>query len=321
MQEAVLSSTTPTKSASVIDSSFLDVNFDRRDFHKLTLGLLAGVMGLRTQRGKAGELDTPRSDRKSGSIIIVGGNTTPAKIIDEICVRGTSASGAFNLLIVPTSEKNEKEHQISLTLWRKNVSDRVKGGIVNLFHTNDRRQANDHEYVAPIRDATALWFPGGDQELVAEAYAGTLAWQEFMNVLFRRGLIAGTSSGAAIMSDPMIADWHTENGKRVPLMKKGLGFVPGAIVEQHYLQRIGRVGRLDMALELHPDFIGIGVDEKTAAVLDEAGLSVLGDSTVTIITRDRVKHVLQHGDSRRRNEIGMSSMYTADTEAKIVAMP
>src|SRR5262245_29676698 len=128
---APLSSATRTQSETVTNSPFSRVNFNRRDFHKLAFGLCAGMVGLQTQRGKAGEPDIFSSDRKSGSIIIVGGSTTPKIIIDEICRRATSASGKVNLLVVPTAEKNESEHQVSLDLWRKNVSDRVKDGIVN----------------------------------------------------------------------------------------------------------------------------------------------------------------------------------------------
>jgi cyanophycinase len=62
----------------------------------------------------------------------------------------------------------------------------------------------------------------------------------------------------------------------------GLGLLPGAIVDQHFLARDRKV-RLLEALEMHPGLFGVGIDEGTALVVQGRMLRCLGDSTVAIL--------------------------------------
>jgi cyanophycinase len=57
--------------------------------------------------------------------------------------------------------------------------------------------------------------------------------------------IGGTSAGAAIMPDVMIAHGDSEINPRVDAveMGPGMGFLKGMLVDQHFAQR-GRLGRL-----------------------------------------------------------------------------
>ncbi len=54
------------------------------------------------------------------------------------------------------------------------------------------------------------------------------------------------------------------------------------VIDQHFLQR-NRVGRLWKLLDKHPGLIGLGIDERTALIVELQGcrLSVVGDSYVT----------------------------------------
>lgn len=55
-----------------------------------------------------------------------------------------------------------------------------------------------------LRNAKGLYFGGGDQQLIADAYAGTKLYDEFIALLNRGGVIMGTSAGATIMGSLMI---------------------------------------------------------------------------------------------------------------------
>jgi cyanophycinase len=63
--------------------------------------------------------------------------------------------------------------------------------------------------------------------------------------------------------------------------KDGFGLLPGAIIDQHFLVR-DRKARLFEALALHPNLVGLGVDEGTALIVQGRTLRCLGDSTVTV---------------------------------------
>jgi cyanophycinase len=108
-------------------------------------------------------------------------------------------------------------------------------------------------------------------------------------------MVGGTSAGAAIMSDPMIAGGSTTTaiarGVRRSAIETdedddgaaggvsitpGIGFLASAIIDQHFLAR-GRIGRLVAAvLDLDEFDIGFGVDEDTGLVIDDDVAYVVG---------------------------------------------
>lgn len=160
-----------------------------------------------------------------------------------------------------------------------------------------RHNVDAEEEVARIAEATAIWFTGGDQsrltELLLDGDKVTAMLRKMRARLEAGGVIGGTSAGAAIMSDPMITGGETlaalgaDGGVLEPLsMGPGLGFLPFALVDQHFDAR-ARLGRLVVALgRMEPGRrLGIGVDEDTAFVysVDEHALRVVGSGNVTII--------------------------------------
>src|SRR5262245_39859160 len=80
----------------------------------------------------------------------------------------------------------------------------------------------------------------------------------------------------------------------------GLGLIPGAIVDPHFMAR-RRKPRLLEALAMHPTLVGLGVDEGTALLVEGRTLRCLGDSTVSICLAATNGHearevVLKSGD-------------------------
>jgi cyanophycinase len=121
-----------------------------------------------------------------------------------------------------------------------------------------------------------VWFIGGNQNWLVETYLGTATESEIRGVLERDGVVGGTSAGAAIMSPIMIR-------RDRPVLEEGpgFGFLPGTIVDQHFIKR-NRQARLLRMLDSHPDLVGLGIDEGTALVVEGANLSVLGESQVMV---------------------------------------
>jgi cyanophycinase len=83
-------------------------------------------------------------------------------------------------------------------------------------------------------------------------------------------------------------------------VQRGFDLVPHCVIDQHFLAR-QREGRLWRVLAAHPQRLGIGVDEDTAAIIRGQRLSVLGDSTVSLCVagfRDEPQRVerLKSGD-------------------------
>ena len=98
-------------------------------------------------------------------------------------------------------------------------------------------------------------------------------------------VVAGTSAGAAFLSEHMIA-FGSEGASPVAggvTLAPGLGLTNRIVVDQHFRQR-DRLGRLLSALAYNPFAIGLGLDEDTAAFIgpDET-VEVEGSGSVTVI--------------------------------------
>ncbi len=102
--------------------------------------------------------------------------------------------------------------------------------------------------------------------------------KELYGVLERGGVIGGSSAGAAIQDRVMIAGGNPE-----ARVERGFDFLPGAVVDQHFVAR-DRQERLLGVLASHRGLVGFGIDEGTALVVYQGRrLEVIGESYVTAI--------------------------------------
>ena len=104
--------------------------------------------------------------------------------------------------------------------------------------------------------------------------------------------MAGTSAGAAIVSEHMIAGGRSGPSPRESgvVLAPGLGLTNRAIIDQHFNKR-GRLGRLLAALSFNPFACGLGIDENTAAFIAPDGvLEVVGHGTVTVVDPEDLRH-------------------------------
>ncbi len=212
-----------------------------------------------------------------GSLVIVGGGEIP----DAVRARFVELAGGkeARIVVIPTASQtaeatlaDAERRERLLESWKT-----AGAADVQALHTRSKDEANQDEFVAPLKAATAVWFGGGDQSKIADAYLGTAVEREIHALLARGGVAGGTSAGAAIQSNVMIAGGQSE-----PRMASGLDLLPGAIIDQHFLAR-NRRGRLVAAVTQHPECVGYGIDESTALVVRGRQLHVLGDGTVTVI--------------------------------------
>ena len=227
-----------------------------------------------------------------GPLVIVGGGGMPDSVRTEFVKR--AGGNTARIVVVPTASTvvaDESKTESFLEAWKK-----LEPESVTLLHAKSKEQANDPAFLKPLKDATAIWFSGGDQARIAERYLGTKFETELMALHHRGGVIGGTSAGAAILSGEMIT-----GGKERATLGKGFDLLPGFIVDQHFVKR-ERKDRLIDALARRPGFVGLGIDEATAAVVTGRTIKILGSSTATVIlspgaNRPRLETVLKSGQS------------------------
>lgn len=206
-----------------------------------------------------------------GTLFLVGGGAMPKNGKEEF----VKLAGGDNaqIVVIPTASEtaDTAKPEAFVESWKK-----YNPKSVQVLHTRSRETANDATFVKPLTEATAVWFGGGSQQRIADAYRGTLVQEELKKLLQRKGVIGGTSAGAAIMSELMIA-----SGNPKAVTSKGLGFLTHTVIDQHFLKR-NRVNRLLGVLRNHPGYFGIGIDEATAVIIRGRRISVLGESYAVI---------------------------------------
>ena len=140
-------------------------------------------------------------------------------------------------------------------------------------------RADAFEPAAALRNATGVFFTGGDQERITQVIGGT-ATDSLLQTLVSSGdvVLGGTSAGAAMMSATMIVEGDGNGVRTGP----GLEFLPGVLIDQHFAQR-GRLNRLLSAVARYPHELGLGIDEDTAILTDGDHFEVLGNGAVTVV--------------------------------------
>jgi cyanophycinase len=198
--------------------------------------------------------------------LFIGGGALPETMYKEFLkLTGPDAK----LVVIPTASNREINVEKMQELWQS------RGFMeISILHTKDREVASSAEFTAPLKTATAVWFSGGSQQRIADAYIGTPVEKELYQLLQRGGVIGGSSAGAAIQSKVMIT-----GGKSQPEISTGFELLPGAIIDQHFLKR-NRLTRLITAIQAHPELIGFGIDEGTAIVVSDNEYKIVGGSYV-----------------------------------------
>ncbi len=209
-----------------------------------------------------------------GSLVIVGGGAMG----DDIRDRFIQLAGGkeARLAIVPTASTSDDDFEGSLREWKAR-------GAENVFvlHTRDRDEANSDAFVSQIDSADGVWFGGGRQWRIADAYLGTESEQAFRRVLERDGVIGGSSAGATIQGSYLARGDTSGPDIMMGDHEEGLGLLKNTAVDQHLLKRNRQFDMLEI-IAAHPELLGIGIDEATAIIVRGDTFDVVGASYVAI---------------------------------------
>lgn len=162
---------------------------------------------------------------------------------------------------------------------------------VALCDVPNRQTANEQRALALIKQATGVFFTGGDQLRITSALGGTELLALLKECYDAGIVIAGTSAGASVMSSTMISEGDSDGSPKLNTLKMspGMALLPEVVIDQHFAQR-GRIGRLLTAVGQNPAVLGLGLDEDTAVLVNNNKMLVWGSQTVTVIDGKRIAH-------------------------------
>ena len=207
-----------------------------------------------------------------GTLVIVGGNLQDPAIVKRFI--DLAGGPTAPIVIVPTAGDAAEYDQYysGLKQWRDN-------GATNLtiVHTRDRKVADTESFVKPIRAARGVFFLGGRQWRLADAYLNTLTHKELQGVLARGGVIGGSSAGATILGSFMVRGDTKGNETMIGDHTVGFAFMKNTAIDQHVLRRNRQFDMLEV-IDKHPELLGIAIDEDTAIVVEGDRFDVIGRS-------------------------------------------
>ena len=218
---------------------------------------------------------------KRGFIIPIGG--AEDKLGDEIILkRFVKLSGRreARIAVLPTASELRSTGRRYEELFRD-----LKVAKAWVLPFESRKQCEDREELAVLEKATGVFLTGGSQLRLGTTLGGTPV-AKALRLMNARGVhVAGTSAGAAFLSEHMIAFGDEGSTPRAGMVSlaPGLGLTNRVVVDQHFRQR-DRLGRLLAALAYNPFAHGLGLDEDTAAFIGpDDTMEVVGSGAVTVV--------------------------------------
>lgn len=223
-----------------------------------------------------------------GWIVPIGGAESKTRA-SAILQRVTELAGGDDglMLVIPTASKISDAGDRYIDVFRE-----LGMAAVEVARIDSRRECESAEIQTAIKRATGIFLTGGNQLRLSTVLGGT----EIARLLRQRNAegvpVAGTSAGAAFLSEHMIAYGRgggTPRAGKVSLAP-GLGLTNRVIVDQHFRER-DRIGRLMAGLAYNPFPVGLGVDEDTAAFIGPDDiLEVVGNGGITVVDPSKLEH-------------------------------
>lgn len=223
-----------------------------------------------------------------GFIIPIGGGEDRAKErrIHRRFVELSGGAGS-DIVVIPTASELETTGADYNRLFRD-----LGAAEVDFLPITSRADCDNPRYLDMLDKATGIFLTGGNQLRLSTILGGTGIAQRIRRRNAAGIPVAGTSAGASIMSEHMIAggDSNSAPAEGAVSLAPGLGLTNAVIIDQHFTQR-NRLGRLLAAASYNPFLIGLGIDEDTAAFIGPDGVfEVVGAGTVTVVDAANLSH-------------------------------
>ena len=242
------------------------------------LGLFVGAAIACASPARAAA-QVPRVGPENGALVVVGG----AMASEDIYRRFIELAGGPNarIVLVPTAAGDDEydDSYAGMDAWREHGARNL-----TILHTTDPTIADTEDFVEPLATAGGVFFFGGRQFRLVDAYAGTRTEEELRKVLDRGGVIGGTSAGASVLGSFLVRGDTETNALVMGDHQTGFGYLRGVAIDQHVLRRNRQFDMLEL-LESHPELLGIGLDEDTAIIVRGDHFEVVGTSYALIYDR------------------------------------
>jgi cyanophycinase len=167
---------------------------------------------------------------------------------------------------------------------------------IRFLYTDNQQDADNPAFVAALKDATGVWIPAAFQGKLNWRFAPnypektSLFQKALRDVVARGGVVGGMGGGMAALPEVMIlGDTGQEQGPAEPRIRHGVALFSGAIVDQYFDARGGRLERFTALLKdtamlnrwgswpaAGRSMIGLAVEPRTALLLQGSSVRAIG---------------------------------------------
>lgn len=223
-----------------------------------------------------------------GWIVPVGG--AEEKEQDPVILRrfvAVSGGAGARIAVIPTASRMS-----DTGLRYEQIFRQLGARSARALPFETRSDAERGDWIEALEHATGIFFTGGNQLQLSTILGGTNVARVVRRLNAAGVTVGGTSAGAAILSEHMIAFGQGGATPKAGLasLAPGFGLTNRVVIDQHFRQR-DRLGRLLSVLAFNPFAVGIGLDEDTAAFLGpDDVMHVEGAGAITLVDVARLSH-------------------------------
>ena len=219
-----------------------------------------------------------------GNLFIIGGGDRPLSMMQQMIATAQLHQKDY-VAVLPMSGTNP---DTSFFYIKEDIKKVCNNAIVMFNFT--KATVNNQEWLDSLQHAKLIFITGGDQSRFMDIVLHTPIHEAIKKAFVNGATIAGTSAGAAMMSQQMITGNEllgdsigsgpfTKINYNMVEIKEGLGLITTAIIDQHFIIR-SRYNRLLSVLAANPTLQCIGIDEATAIIIQDKKVTVSGESQV-----------------------------------------
>lgn len=225
------------------------------------------------------------SQNTKGKLFIIGGGSRPDFLVDRMIKEAGLKSGETVAIFPHASEEQDSSFYYAKQQFEK----RNLKALDCAFKKDEKLPPSKLD---SLKTAKLIYIGGGDQVTFMEIINSNPEVKNLLKSAYQNGkMIAGTSAGAAVMSEVMITgnqlkykDYeNTFDNIEIKNVetKQGLGFIKTAVIDQHFVVR-SRYNRLLSLIIENPTYKGIGIDEGTAILVKNGSAEVVGRAQVIV---------------------------------------
>ena len=241
----------------------------------------------------------PNAIQAQGKLFIIGGGKRPPALIQALLTEsGVGETGTIAILPMASSEPDTSAFYASKQFLELGISNKA------ISVCNFKKGEYPQSTLELVQKANLIYLTGGDQNRLMEVVLDSPLYEILHDAYQKGATIAGTSAGAAVMSEKMITGneykhpeytgyFRTIEAENLEI-KEGIGFLKDAIIDQHFVYRMRMNRLITVALE-YPHLTCFGIDESTAVVIQGHQVKIVGEGQVVVLSNPGRKQNIKKG--------------------------